>query len=227
VKILGIDTSTDVLAIAITDDKTLITEYRSNIRRAHGEKLINAIDHVLADTNLRIHDIDLIAVGTGPGSFTGLRIGLAAVKGLAFAANLPVVSVVSLDALALQAGFSQHPICPLVKAQADEAYTALYQVEKQQLTRTTEYQIISLDQLHEFITQKTLLINVGMKNLAEYISGELNELIELAPPHLSLISGYLICMLGYEKFLNHAAEDIDKIEPFYLKDFKAKKSGGI
>ena len=68
-KILGIDTATDVLAIAITDDKTLITEYRSNIRRAHAEKLINAIDHALIDARLKLSDIAVIAVGTGPGSF--------------------------------------------------------------------------------------------------------------------------------------------------------------
>ncbi|MCI0496105.1 tRNA (adenosine(37)-N6)-threonylcarbamoyltransferase complex dimerization subunit type 1 TsaB [candidate division KSB1 bacterium] len=226
-KILGIDTATDILAIAITDDKTLITECRSNIRRAHAEKLINAIDHVLIDASLKLSDIAVIAVGTGPGSFTGLRIGIAAVKGLAFAANIPVVSVSSLDALALQAGLYSHQICPLVKAQGDEAYTALYHAEQGKAIRKTDYQVIALDQLERFITQKTLIINVGMKNLSGFITEKLEHFIEIAPPANCLASGYFICLLGYEKFLNNEFEDIDKLEPFYLKDFKAKKSGGI
>ena len=226
-KILGIDTATDVLAIAITDDKILITEYRSNIRRAHAEKLINAIDQVLSDANLKLSDVAVIAVGTGPGSFTGLRIGIAAVKGLAFAANLPVVSVSSLDAFALQAGLYSSQICPLVKAQGDEAYTALYYAEQGNVARKTDYQIIALDQLERFITQKTLIINVGMKNLSGFITEKLEHFIEIAPPANCLASGYLISLLGYEKFLNNELENIDKLEPFYLKDFKAKKSGGI
>ena len=226
-KILGIDTSTDVLGIAVTEDKNLITEYRSNIRRAHAEKLINAVAQVLIDANLTINGIDLIAVGTGPGSFTGLRIGLAAVKGLAFASNIRVVSVSSLDAIALQAGLYPNQICPLVKAQGDEAYTALYHAEQGKTVRKTDVQVIGLAQLHRFIEKKTLIINVGMKNLAEHITDEFGHFIEIAPPAYSLVSGYIISVLGHEKYLQGKIEDLDKLEPFYLKDFKAKKSGGV
>lgn len=226
-KILGIDTSTDVLAIAVTEDINLISEYRSNIRRAHAEKLINAIDQVLIDANLTINEIDLIAVGTGPGSFTGLRIGLAAVKGLAFAANIQVVSVSSLDAVAAQAGLYPNQICPLVKAQGDEAYTALYRAESGKAVRKTEIQVIELEQLHRLIIEKTLLINIGMKNLSAHITGKFDHLIDIAPPDYSLLSGYIVTVLGYEKYQQGRIEDLDQLEPFYLKDFKAKKSGGI
>lgn len=226
-KILGIDTSTDVLSIAVTEDKILITEYRSNIRRAHAEKLINAVDQVLIEANLTINEIDLIAVGTGPGSFTGLRIGLAAVKGLAFAANIQVVSVSSLDAIAIQARLYPNQICPLVKAQGDEAYTALYHTEQGKTARKTDVQVVGLAELHRFIEEKTLIINVGMKNLSEHITGEFRHFIEIAPPVYSLVSGYIICLLGHEKYLQGNVEDLDKLEPFYLKDFKIKKSGGV
>lgn len=226
-KILGIDTATDVLAVAITNDNTLITEYRSNIRRAHAEKLIGAIDLVLHDADVSLHDIDVIAVGTGPGSFTGLRIGIAAVKGLAFAAMIPVVAVSSLDALALQAGLHSNPICPLVKAQGDEAYAAIYQAEHGNIVRKTDYQIIALDQLDQLITQKTLVMNFGMKNLPALITKKLEQLIEIAPSTSCLASGYFISLLGFEKAMKHEFEDLDRLEPFYLKDFKAKKSAGV
>lgn len=226
-KILGIDTSTDICGIALTEDRTLITEFRSNIKRAHAEKLIYAIDRVLSDVKLKPHEIDGIAVSIGPGSFTGLRIGLAAVKGLVLATNLPVVAVPSLDALVLSARFWGQQICPLVKAQADEAYTALYHFKKSQLIRSSDYQLITIDSLHKLVDQKTLIINVGMKNLKDAVTGELENLVEIAPPEYSMTSGYNVAMLGFDRFNRGLAEDINTLEPFYLKDFKAKKKRGI
>lgn len=226
-KILGIDTSTDICGIALTEDTTLITEFRSNIKRAHSEKIILAIDRVLSEVHLKLNEIDGIAISIGPGSFTGLRIGLAAVKGLAFAAKLPVVTVPSLDALALQAFFWQHQICPLIKAQADEAYAALYHFHNGRLIRNSDYQLVTLNTLHDFINQKTLIINVGMNNLQDFIIGKLVKLAEIAPPEYSLTSGYFVAISGFDKFARQELEDIEKLEPFYLKNFKTKKQRGL
>ncbi len=226
-KILGIDTSTDVCGIALTEDKTLITEFRSNIKRAHAEKIIHAIDRVLEDVQLAINEIDVIAISIGPGSFTGLRIGLAAVKGLALVTNLPVVAVPSLDALAYQAYFWQEQICPLIKAQADEAYTALYHFQNGQLIRKSDYQLVMLNSLHNLIVKKTLILNDGMKNLQKFIIGELIELVEIAPPEHSMTSGYTVAISGFDKFSQQNIADIDRLEPFYLKDFKIKKKRGL
>ena len=118
-KILAIDTATDILGIALTEDTELINESRLNLKRAHSEKLLFTVDKILNESQVTINELDAIAVSIGPGSFTGLRIGLAAVKGLAFATNLPVVSVPTLDALASQPRFYPFQICPLIKAQAD------------------------------------------------------------------------------------------------------------
>lgn len=226
-KILAIDTSTDVLGIALTEDKTLLVDFRSNIKRAHAEKLIPAIEHILSEVNLTPDQVDCYAVATGPGSFTGLRIGLAAVKGLAFATGVPVVSVPTLDAIALQAKFWPYLIRPLVKAQGDEAYSALYQFEDGLLKRKTEYQIIDINNLGAVIERKTLIINLGMKNLSNFTSGELAKLCECAPPEYSMPCGYFIALLGLEKFSAGHTENIDNLEPFYLKDFKAKKKIGL
>jgi len=226
-KILGIDTSTDICGIALTEDKTLITEFRSNIKRAHAEKIIGAIDRVLSDVQLKINEIDGIAISIGPGSFTGLRIGLAAVKGLALATNLPVVAVPSLDGLAYQAYFWPAQVCPLVKAQADEAYTALYHFQNGQLIRKSDYQLVMLDALHDLIKQKTLILNAGMKNLPDFIIGELTQLVEVAPPEYCMPGGYTVAISGFEKFSQQNIAAIDSLEPFYLKDFKVKKKHGL
>lgn len=226
-KILGIDTATDICGIALTEDKTLITEFRSNIKRAHAEKIIDAIDRVLSDAHLKPNEIDGIAISIGPGSFTGLRIGLAAVKGLALATSLPVVAVPSLDALALQAFFWRDQICPLVKAQADEAYAARYHFQNSRLIQDSDYQLVTLDSLHDLIKQKTLVLNFGMKNLPNFIRGEMAKLVEVAPPEYSIASGYYVAISGFDKFTHQQIEDIEKLEPFYLKDFKAKKKSGL
>ena len=226
-KILGIETSTDVCGIALIEDRMLIAESRSNIKRAHAEKLIYSIDKVLDDAKLKLTEIDGIAISIGPGSFTGLRIGLAAVKGLSFGADLPVTAVSSLDALAWQAYFWPNQISPIVKAQADEAYNALYHFENGRLIRQTDYNLITLDMLEELINQKTLIINIGMKNLSEHISDKIQKHITIAQPELSLTSGYSVALLGYEKFKNNEIENIDNLEPFYLKAFKAKKKSGL
>ncbi len=226
-KILGIDTSTDICGVALTDDKILITEFRSNIKRAHAEKIIYAIDRVLSDAHFKPNEIDGIAISIGPGSFTGLRIGLAAVKGLALATNLPVVAVPSLDALASQAFFWRDQICPLVKAQADEAYTALYHFQNGQLIQDSDYQLVTLDAFSDLIDQKTLILNFGMKNLMDFISGKMLNLVEVAPPEYSMASGYYVAISGFERFIHQQIEDIEKLEPFYLKNFKAKKKHGL
>ncbi len=226
-KILGVDTSTDICGIALTKDRELISEFRSNIKRAHAEKIIYAIDRVLSDAKLKPHEIDGISVSIGPGSFTGLRIGLAAVKGMVLATNLPVVAVPSLDALVISGRFWPHQICPLLKAQADEAYTALYHFQKNQLIRNSDYQLITINSLHKLIDQKTLIINVGMKNIKDAVTGELENLIEIAPPEYSMTSGYYVAILGFERFNRGLIEDVNTLEPFYLKDFKAKKKHGL
>ena len=226
-KILGIDTSTDICGIALSEKRTLIAEFRSNIKRAHAEMIISAIDRVLCDVKLKPQELNGIAVSIGPGSFTGLRIGLAAVKGLALATELPVVAVPSLDALALSARFWEYQICPLVKAQADEVYTALYHFQNGQLIRNSNYRLITVDALRDVIDQKTLLINVGVKNLRDAVKGKLEKYVEIAPTEYSMTSGYYVAMLGFEKFQRGEIEDINLLEPFYLKDFKAKKKRGL
>lgn len=227
VKILGIDTATDICVLALTDDRSLIAELRLNIKRAHGEKLISALDHLLDEAGSRLQDIQCLAVSIGPGSFTGLRIGLAVVKGLTLSLRIPVVAVPTLDALAWQAYFWRDQICPLIKAQADEAYTALYQFQSNELIRKTDFQLITLAALDQFIDRKTLILNAGMKNLDDFLTAGLRERVEVAPAALAMPSGYSVAYLGMDKIERQEFEDIDRLEPFYLKDFKAKRKVGI
>ncbi|MEE4312692.1 MAG: tRNA (adenosine(37)-N6)-threonylcarbamoyltransferase complex dimerization subunit type 1 TsaB [candidate division KSB1 bacterium] len=218
--VLGVETATDVLGIAVTKDGELISEYRGNIRRAHAERIIGAIDYVLSQSSITLDQLDGIAVSIGPGSFTGLRIGLSAVKGIACSGSTPVVAVNTLDALAHQAIFWKDQICPLIHAQADELYTALYQVNDVTLERQCDYRLISKVQVNDFLKKRTLILNSGVGDIGNYIT---SEHITVAPANTALLNGATIARLGYMKLVNNEIADLDTLVPFYLKEFIAKR----
>ncbi len=221
-KILAIDTATDICAVAVTDDLNLITEYRAALKRAHAERIIGAIDIVMQDAKLSISDLDGIAVSIGPGSFTGLRIGLSVVKGLTFDPAIPVVAVVTLDAIAYHGRYYDGPICCWIKAQADEAYAALYEFQGGELQRQSDYQLTTLQQAAEFIPDGALVFQMGMDTLVEQLAGK--KQVTMGPPDGSMINALNVARLALPKFRQNIVDDIDTLEPFYLKDFVAKKS---
>jgi tRNA threonylcarbamoyladenosine biosynthesis protein TsaB len=133
-KILAVDTSTEICSICISDSGNSIAEYVSRSPRTHTERLLPAIHFLLSQTNVALKDLDVLAVVHGPGSFTGLRISLSTVKGLAFALNRPVLAFNALEAAADQI-HSDGWICPAMDAKRGEIFTALYRREKGKLIR--------------------------------------------------------------------------------------------
>ena len=129
-KILGIDTATRVGSLAIVDNESLIGEYTLNMNTTHSVRLLPALDQLLKTADLVLSHIDVLAISLGPGSFTGLRIGASTVKGLALAANKPVVGIPTLDALAQNFRGVESLICPMVDARKKEVYTALYRSKR-------------------------------------------------------------------------------------------------
>ncbi len=139
--VLGIETATAVCAVALVDDDVVRAERRYEIPQAHSEKLMECVDDCLKSAGLILSSIDGIAISIGPGSFTGLRIGLSVAKGLAFAAGKPLVGVPTLEALALQPvrkdiGEADDVIVPMIDARRDEVYTAIFRRHGQEC-RTT------------------------------------------------------------------------------------------
>src|SRR4030066_909454 len=126
-KILAIETSTMLGGIAIVYDLSgLIAEVRVNVKSTHSERLVTATDYVLKQAGLKVSDIDVFAIAIGPGSFTGLRIGLSTVKGFSYATGKPIVSVPTLEALAQNFPFCRYPVCTMLDARKKEVYAALF-----------------------------------------------------------------------------------------------------
>ena len=173
-KILSVDSSATVASVALSEGGRLLAEYTLNNKNTHSETLLPMIESLLSFFSMEISDVDLFAVSTGPGSFTGVRIGTATVKGLAFASDKPCVGVSTLEAIAYNLRFHKGIVCPVMNARRSQVYTAIFRSDGEKLERLTEDLAISIAELD------------GM--LAEY-----NEETVLAG------DGYDICIGGFEK----------------------------
>ncbi|HWP35399.1 MAG TPA: tRNA (adenosine(37)-N6)-threonylcarbamoyltransferase complex dimerization subunit type 1 TsaB, partial [Thermodesulfobacteriota bacterium] len=134
-KVLAIESSTPQAAVALVDGERLLAEMRVATRTGQAERLLPAIDRILGDSGVGLRDLEGLAVAMGPGSFTGLRIGLATVKGLAAALGLPVAGVPSLDALAWQVPWPAWPVVALLDARRGELYGARFEPDGRGGTR--------------------------------------------------------------------------------------------
>lgn len=156
VLVLAIDSATKVGSVALVNDHAVEGEYTLSVQRTHAERLMPAIERVMADAGRKPLDVGAVVVGTGPGSFTGLRIAISTAKGLSLATGCPVVGVSTLDAMAWGlAGFGGL-ICPMLDARRGEVYTALYTAEEHDVARRSDYLAVPLGDLVSRIQQISL-----------------------------------------------------------------------
>lgn len=139
---LAIDTSTNVMGVAVTNEQTVIAEMITNEKKNHSVRLMPAIDHVLKEVDLTPKQLDRIIVAKGPGSYTGVRIGVSVAKTLAWSLNIPLVGVSSLETLALNGKYFNGFVSPLFDARRGQIYTGLYRFENEQIQTVENERII-------------------------------------------------------------------------------------
>ncbi|MBQ6819386.1 MAG: tRNA (adenosine(37)-N6)-threonylcarbamoyltransferase complex dimerization subunit type 1 TsaB [Clostridia bacterium] len=144
---LGIDTTAVAASVALTKDGALLSEFYTNIGLQHSRTLMPMVESLLSCCNLTVQDVDRIAVAEGPGSFTGVRIGVAAAKGLALPNNTPCVGVSTLEALAYNLPVTEGVICPVMDARCQQVYNALFEYQNGILTRLCEDRAIAIADL--------------------------------------------------------------------------------
>lgn len=154
-KILALDSTAIVSTVAINEDAKLLAQFTINNGNTHSETLLPMIEASLAVLKMRVDDIDLFACSAGPGSFTGVRIGAATIKGLAFDKNKPCAPVSSLDALAHNLLYADGIVCPVMNARRNQLYNALFLCKDGKLTRLCEDRLISVYDLEEELTKYT------------------------------------------------------------------------
>ena len=152
-KILSLDTSATVASVAIAEGSTPLAQYTLNAKNTHSETLLPMVESALKALSLTASDIDLFALSAGPGSFTGVRIGAATIKGLSFGSGKPCVEVSTLEALAQNLVFKAGIICPVMNARRSQVYTALFESDGKALTRLMPDSALSIEELDEILSQ--------------------------------------------------------------------------
>lgn len=201
--ILGIDSSAISAGCALVEDRKIIAEEFLNTRHTHSETLLPMVKTMLQTAGAELSDIERIAVTSGPGSFTGLRIGIAAVKGLCMGAGKPCVGVSTLEAIAYNFLGTDGIICACMDARCKQVYNALFRSENGVISRLCEDRAITLEELLSELTSmegKVILAGDG----AEITNGFTNGIFSLAPPALRFQRGSGVCF---------AAEKLPDIKP--------------
>ena len=187
--VLSIDSSSKVATVAILKDDVLLGEYILNDKREHSVILMPLIENLLKECNLSIDDIDGYVVSKGPGSFTGLRIGMATIKGMSFGNNKPYISISSLDALAYNLISFNGIICPIMDALRENVYTALYKNNNDSLEKIMDYTALDIDELVNLLKDKNeevIFVGDGLYKHKKYICDNFPK-AHFAPVHLNII----------------------------------------
>jgi len=215
--ILGIETSTRTGSVAIVSEDGVIAQYSLNIEVTHSERLMSTVDRVMKDTGFTIADMDGFAVAIGPGSFTGLRIGLAAVKGLALVTGKPVAAVPSLKALAWNLPYAAYPVCPMLDARKNEVYAATYRFEGSALVYGMAEAVISLSRLSERISEKTLFTGEASRFFHKDILDIFGDRALFAPISAILPSAAAVAEIGLDMIKSGKQADPDNLTPMYIR----------
>ncbi|MFZ5944415.1 MAG: tRNA (adenosine(37)-N6)-threonylcarbamoyltransferase complex dimerization subunit type 1 TsaB [Bacillota bacterium] len=223
--ILSIDSATPVAGVAIVDKNRVLAESFLNTGNTHSQQLLPLIKHTLDSANLKLADIDGIAVSSGPGSFTGLRIGMATAKSIAQVTGLKLIGIPTLDALAYNLKGYPGVICPILNARKQEVYCALYEMQGEDLQRISDFWAINPEVLAEKLLQlehKTTFLGDGVAEYHQVLHLLLGEKAGWAPIHNLLPRAASLGFLGLKKLQEGLSDDIFRLEPFYLRKSEAE-----
>ncbi|MCL0036807.1 tRNA (adenosine(37)-N6)-threonylcarbamoyltransferase complex dimerization subunit type 1 TsaB [Thermodesulfovibrionales bacterium] len=222
-KLLSIETSTMMGGIAILDDDILIAESRLNVKSTHSERIMTEIDHLLMQSALKIDAFDVFAVAIGPGSFTGLRVGLSTAKGLVYATGKKLVSIPTLEALAWNAHLAKFQVCPLIGAQRKEVYAGLFKWTDKGFIRVMDERPIKISALLSGIDETTIFLGEGATLYREDIEKRLGAMATFAPPRDMIPSPANVAFLGMMKAKRGEFDDPATLLPLYFKRSRAEE----
>jgi len=217
--ILNIETATTNCSVSISKNgETIVLKEDNDKSYSHAERLHVYIDSALKEAGIAGADLSAIAISKGPGSYTGLRIGVSTAKGLCFALDKPLIAVPTLEALANQAPVNHGVVVAMLDARRMEVYSAIYDSNYNEI-RATEAQILDENAFAENLQKgKVSFIGDGVEKTKTLITNSNAIFIENKLPSANEMSA-----LAYKKYQSNDFEDVAYFEPYYLKDFVALK----
>lgn len=223
--ILALDTSGPNCSVAVLNEQNVIANFNINIGKTHSETLLPLIDSLLNFSNLSLEDIDVYACCVGPGSFTGIRIGIATVKGFAISVSKPIVSVSSLESLAYNIPTFDGLICSILDAKNNNVYAGLYKLNNS-IEIVGDYYTDSIDDLIKSLktyNTNVLFVGDGAISYNNLLKKELGEKAFFTPYHLNGQSAVSLAKAALDKYNKSEIETVDTLHPLYLKKSQAER----
>ncbi|MGE4590050.1 MAG: tRNA (adenosine(37)-N6)-threonylcarbamoyltransferase complex dimerization subunit type 1 TsaB [Acidaminococcaceae bacterium] len=220
--ILGIDTATKVCTVSLVRDNEMVAEYEINAGMTHSEELLPQIGQLLERTKIDKKDIDLIAISIGPGSFTGLRIGLATAEAMAYSWQIPVSGVDTLKAMAYNLPVDDIVLAPVLDAQKGNYYLALYEWQNGELQEHQKVTVVSREEMITRLTEfaKPVII---LGECAKLAKEELPTIVKLAPWQVRMPKASSVALLGHEEYNNGPRKDIFELNLHYIRRSEAEE----
>jgi tRNA threonylcarbamoyladenosine biosynthesis protein TsaB len=215
--VLAIDTATEFASVALYSETTGISaEFSWHTSMNHTVELMPAIVRLLQSQGLTPQQLDAVAVALGPGSFTGLRIGLGVAKGLCLPLDLALVGIPTLDIVAYAHFLQDLPVCAVLQAGRGRFCVGLYEKGSDGWERKTDYYLATVDELEEQVTSPTLFCGEIDTGLLKSLSAQLKERAVIASPAASLRRAGYLGELGWTRLQSQGPDDLATLEPLYL-----------
>jgi len=221
--ILAADTSTSYYSLAICDSERVVAELNVNAGRRHAERLIDAVDWLLKEAQLSLADMELLAVGHGPGSFTGLRVGVSSWKGLALGAGLPLVGVSSLDAMARSCAGQDVCLCPLLDARMAEVYGAVYECRGGERRKVRDEVVCSVEELLAGLPPETVFFGEGAEVYRDQIVATIPD-ARFADAAFRFPRAWGVALEARDRLADGAVNDPGQVRPVYLRKSQAEEA---
>lgn len=221
--LLLLDTSTKNFSVAVASQDRVLVRKNIILEKILSTSIIPSVVKILKKAKLKLREVDGFGVGIGPGSFTSLRVGLATIKGLAFALDKPVVGVSSLDVMAMGCGLTDASVCVVCDARRDLVYACFYRKQNDSLIRQSDYMLVSPQEVVKKITENTILLGDGITIFKK--QGFIKKNVIIAQERLWLPDAKNLWPLVKPRFIQEKYDDADKLVPLYLypEDCQVKK----
>lgn len=225
-KILALDSSGLVASVAVLEDNNLLAEYTVNYKKTHSQTLLPMLDTVADMIDLDLNSVDAIAIASGPGSFTGLRIGSATAKGLGLALEKPLIEVPTVDALAFNLYDSSRIVCPIMDARRSQVYTGIYDYEDHKLRRLEGQMAIAVTALAQKLNtleREVIFLGDGVDVYRELLDELLSIPHTYAPAHVNKQRAAAVGALGEVYYREGKTVSADDHQPEYLRKSQAER----
>ena len=223
INILALDSTAEVSTVAVCKGEKLLSEITINTGNTHSQTLLPAVEQALKMAELTVNDIDVFACSTGPGSFTGVRIGVATVKGIAYGKNKPCISVSTLEALAYNLSGFDGVICPVMNARRSQVYNALFECKGGMLVRICADRAVSISELDDELSQNKSPIYLCGDGYDITQKGFVQTKAYLVPVRYRYQSAYSVAQIALEKFKHNEYLTDVELAPIYLRPSQAER----